>query len=223
MSKKGITPWLVVGGGAGALVAAFFAWRKSAQTTGAITKALAPVGPNAPVGTTRPTVSFDAMLTHYWPFKEGLNAKERLMEGGVHDSNSQPLHTVEDFLAGKSDHVSISGDDEIFPYGQKVLIPWGNQTLVGRVTDTGDHFRGFQKVYRAVGREPLDVCVLSSANAPPNKKVTVQLVPGDDWAARKKRTSAKFVDASKFKGQNVMLGAAEVIVSAYFDALEEGL
>lgn len=226
--------WFLIGGGLTTLVAALWASKKSSDTTSAIEKALAPVNPSMPSSTPRPSATFDAVLTHYWPFKENMSAKERLMEGGVHDTNSQPLYTVEDFLAGKSDHVSISGDDAIFPYGQKVLIPWGNRTLVGRVTDTGGHFRGLNKVYRVEGREPLDVCVFSAANKPPNKRVTVTLIPGDDWA-HKKRTSVKTVATARFKDQTVLTGedapdahrlhfaAAEAIVGAYYEALQKGL
>lgn len=221
--KKSAAPWLIVGGGIASLAAVFFAVRKSSETTDAIKDALAPVSPYAPA---RAPAQLNAVLTHYWPFKENLTAKERRMEGGVNDSNSQPLSTVEDFLSGKSDHVSIAGDDAIFPYGQKVLIPWAGKTLVGRITDTGGNFRGLNKVYRVEGREPLDVCVFSSANKPPNKRVTVTLVPGDDWASRKKRTGVKSIVASKFKDQTVVIGVeavAEALVDAYYASLEEGL
>lgn len=117
-------------------------------------------------------------LTHYYPF-DVRTAKERQMEGEAVDRKKNPLHTVEDFLAGVSDHVSLAGDYTIWPYGQKMLIPWGEHTLVGRVVDTGGHFHGKNKVFRVVGEEPIDVCVFSRDNHPPKSSVTATVVVGD--------------------------------------------
>lgn len=117
-------------------------------------------------------------LTHYYPFDVRTEA-ERKVEGAPEDRKKNPLHTVEDFLAGKSDHVSLAGDYTIWPYGQKLLVPWGDRTLVGRVTDTGGHFHGAGKVFRVAGAEPIDVCVFSRDNHPPKSTVEVQVVVGD--------------------------------------------
>jgi len=116
------------------------------------------------------------------------------MEGAPVDRKGAPLHTVEDFLAGRADHVSVSGDYEIFPYGQKILIPWGDKTIIGRVTDTGGHFHGAGKVYRVVGREPLDVCVESSKTVIPDRDATVTIVPGDNLQKGIPVATGKFKD-----------------------------
>jgi hypothetical protein len=124
-----------------------------------------------------------------------MNVKERLMEGGVNDRLGKPLRTLEDFQAGKTEYVSVSGDFKIFPYGQRIsLSNWPG--VVFRIVDTGCHFyddplklkcsvKGAQKVFRVVGREPLDVCVLSSAT----KVVALQdatIYPGDHFGAKVK-------------------------------------
>ena len=119
-------------------------------------------------------------LTGYWPFQPGLTAAERRMEGAPVDRKGQPLHTVEDFLAGDSDHVSLSGDPDIFPYGQRIDVPWGDKTIVGRVTDTGGHFHGAGKVYRVIGAEPIDVCVDSSSTKIPKTTVDARVIVGDN-------------------------------------------
>jgi hypothetical protein len=148
-----------------------------------IKDAIQGVAPPAAPGQTN-TVSL--RLTHYWPFKQGMTAAQQLMEGGVHDALSKPLHTVEDFFAGKADYVSLSGDLQghkgtIWPVGQKLIIPWGDKTITGRVVDTGDHFHGAGKVFRVLGSEPIDVCVYSSDNAPPKSVVDAQVVVGDTF------------------------------------------
>jgi hypothetical protein len=150
--------------------------------------------------------SISLRLTGYWPMT--AKSGEQAMEGGVHDRKGRPLHTVEDFFSGKSDHASLSGDDSAWPYGQKLLIPWvDGQTLVGRVTDTGGSFRGANKRYRIVGDEPIDVCVFSKTTKVPTE-VTAQIVRGDTLDK-----PGRDIVSSKFQGQTVvgglnMLGAA---------------
>ena len=146
------------------------------RTATAMKDAVSGAAPPVPNGASN-TIS--SHLTGYWPFQEGLSAVERRMEGAPVDRKGAPLHTVEDFFAGKADHVSVSGDFNIFPYGQKVLIPWGDRVVVGRVTDTGGHFHGLGKVFRVFGAEPLDLCVATSATVIPKKTVDVQVVVGD--------------------------------------------
>jgi hypothetical protein len=123
-------------------------------------------------------VSVPLRLTHYYPFA-AATAAERKMEGGTNDRKGRPLRTVEDFLAGKSEYVSLAGDWTLWPDGQKILIPWGDKTLVGRVVDTGGHFFGSKKVIRATGYEPIDVCVFDKNNRPPKSLVTGRVVSGD--------------------------------------------
>jgi hypothetical protein len=167
---------LIVGGIStlGASLAAIFMARKSATAT---KDAVSGVSPAAAPGMLN---AVTLHLTGYWPFQAGLSATERKMEGAPVDRKGKPLHTVEDFLAGKSDHVSLSGDPDIFPYGQKISIPWGDTTTItGRVTDTGGHFHGLGKVFRVAGAEPIDVCVLSSATVIPKKTVVASVIVGD--------------------------------------------
>lgn len=145
-------------------------------------------------------------LTGYWPFS--ATASERKMEGGLHDRRGGDLHTIEDYFAGKSDHVSLSGDDAAWPYGQKVTFSWSDgRKVVGRVTDTGKNFRGSNKVYRAQGREPIDVCVASSSTKVP-VEVTATIIKGDSLD---KRAS---LDTSRFQGQSVTVGALHMLGAA---------
>jgi hypothetical protein len=227
---------LLIGGGAAALVAGLFvAKKKSDDTADAIKKDLGapPVIPAAPTSTpaaasvaiTNPKYpTFAGRVTGYWPFQEGLSATERKMEGAPVDRKGAPLHTIEDFLSGKSDHVSVSGDYTIFPYGQKILIPWGPTTLTGRITDTGSHFHGILKVFRLPGTEPLDLCVASSKTPIVNRTPTVSIVPGDNFE------QGRAVATNKFQNQTVVTGmdrakiaAAEAILGAYYAALETAL
>lgn len=143
--------------------------------------------------------SINLRLTGYWPFT--AKAGEKQMEGGVNDRKGKPLRTVEDFFAGKSDFVSLSGDDAAWPYGQKVVFPWvDGRQVVGRVVDTGSHFRGVGKVYREDGFEPIDVCVASSATKVP-KEVTAQIIAGDHFDK-----PGVLVATNLFKGQTVTVG-----------------
>ncbi len=144
--------------------------------------------------------TFKVHATGYWP--STARPDERKMEGENVDRIGSPLSTVEDFLAGRSDHVSVSGDDAIFPYGQKIIVDWFGKEIVGRVTDTGSHFRGLKKVYRIAGEEPLDFCVASSSTPVPKGAVAAQIVQGDTWASKTKKTVAE-VDKGRFRGQVV--------------------
>jgi len=195
-NRSVVGPLLLIGGGIATTVAIIFAQRKSSATTQSIVEAVN--GPSVKPGQ-YPEVNIRA--TGYWPFT--ARDDEKKMEGGTKDRKGNPLHTVEDFLAGKADFVSLSGDDAVWPYGQKLLIPWvGGKTIVGRVVDTGSHFRGAGKIYRVVGYEPIDVCVESSKSEVP-KKITAQIVPGDSFDKKKD------VVVSKLKDQSVSLAGDE--------------
>ena len=158
--------------------------------------------------------SFKVHATGYWPAT--ARSDEKSMEGKNEDRIGAPLHTIEDFIAGRSDHVSISGDIDVFPYGQKLLIEgWPDApNLVGRVTDTGSHFYDAgglvkkgkaSKVYRVIGEEPLDFCVVSSKTFVPKHNVVAQIVVGDHWISRTKRT-IKELNTSNIRDQNVVTG-----------------
>lgn len=212
-------PLFLVGGGIASVAAAFFAVRKSGQTTDAIKAAvssppLAPMIPGAPAN--RPAVAIHA--TGYWPYVSGLSAADRKMEGGTTDRKGRPLHTLEQHLSDPTNHpyVSCAGDYEIWPDGQRVsLSPW--PTAVFRVVDTGGHFHGVNKVFRVTGEEPLDIAVDSSKTAVPKSGVIASIYPGDNFA------SGRSVVASKFKDQTVVTGIATAIVDAYYDELARGL
>lgn len=179
-------PILIASGG-GVAVLAYIASRKAAAHVEEM-KSMAEGG-----GT------FKVHATGYWPFS--AKASEKKMEGAPVDRKGKPLHTVEDFLAGKADHVSVSGDDAIFPYGQLLVVDWGGKSIKARVTDTGGHFRGAGKVYRVIGEEPLDFCVESSKTAVPKSNVTAQIIKGDHWDK-----AGKAIATEGLKGQNVMVG-----------------
>lgn len=181
---------LALGLGAGGLAAAVTGWilsRRSAETEAATVSAIATGG------------TFQARLTGYWPFTAKTEA-EKKMEGGHHDRKGKPLHTLEQHLADPSAHpfVSVSGDDAIFPYGQRISIStWPN--AVFRVTDTGGHFRGSGKVYRVTGLEPLDVCVDSKETKVPKTPATVRIFKGDHFDK-----PGREVASGKFQGQSLV-------------------
>lgn len=177
---------LVLGGAAAAGGAYLFASRKSEQVKEATMAAIASGG------------TFQARLTGYWPFT--AKDSERKMEGGVNDRKGKPLHTLEDAQAGRAPYVSVSGDDAIFPYGQRLAIStWPG--VVFRVVDTGAHFRGSNKVYRVSGLEPLDICVDSSQTHVPKTAATVTIAKGDHFDK-----PGKEIATSKFQGQEVAVG-----------------
>ena len=124
--------------------------------------------------------SIELRLTGYWPFT--ASASEQKMEGGVHDRKGKPLYTIDDFFAGKSDFVSLSGDDSAWPYGQLLLFPWADGRIVrGRVVDTGRNFRGSSKVYRAISaRGRIDVRVYAKSTKVPTE-VNATIIRGDHF------------------------------------------
>lgn len=176
--------WWWLGGGA--LLALLLGARTAQQTEDAVANG----------GT------IDVRCTGYWPYKANLSAAERLMEGGVNDTHSNRLYTLEEFQAGQAPYVSVSGDDAIWPYGQRIALgQWPG--VIFRVVDTGGNFRGAKKVYRVVGREPLDICV----NGPETKLTasdTCTIFYGDDLRTSAKDRTPAEVQASLFRGQEVV-------------------
>jgi hypothetical protein len=152
---------------------AYLLFRKSAAEVKTITTAVESK-PGAP-----PT-KVSLRLTTYWPFT--AKAHERKREGGTEDRTGRPLHTLEQHKADPSAHpyVSLAGDDAIWPYGQRLIIPALGENLIFRIVDTGGNFRGPGKVIRAAGYEPIDVCVQSSATKLP-PTVEAFIVPGDNF------------------------------------------
>lgn len=91
---------------------------------------------------------FKARGTGYYPDSSPL-------EGGFVDRRDQPLRTLQDFLSGKANYVSVAMDSKAFPYGTKLRIPeleakYGKQVEF-RVVDTGGAFVG-------KGTSRIDVC-----------------------------------------------------------------
>lgn len=127
--------------------------------------------------------TLNVKLTGYWPFKQGLNAAERLMEGGITDRTGNPLHTLEDHIENPSEHpyVSVAGDYKAWPYGQRIEIPnWPG--VIFRVVDTGGNFFGAKKVYRVAGYEPLDICVRGPETVIDPSRSTATVAAGDSFA-----------------------------------------
>lgn len=197
-------PFVLIGGGVAALIAAYFANRKSNQVTASIADAVTGAGPGPQPDdvVTLPAVppggsQVKIRTTGYWPFVAGLSGAALKMEGGTNDRKGKPLYTLEMYQADpvKAPYVSVSGDPTIWPYGQRIALDfWPG--IPFRVVDTGSHFTGAGKVYRMAGYEPLDICVNSSTTKVP-LTATATVFPGDNFA------KGAAVAMGKFKGQTV--------------------
>jgi hypothetical protein len=185
---------LLLGGGTLLGGGAYLAWRRGTKTTDDVKKALEGVTDIATPPAERGKVHVRA--TGYWPYT--ALPDERKMEGGTNDRKGKPIITLEQHQAdpAKYPYVSVSGDLDIWPYGQRISIDaWPG--AVFRVVDTGSHFHGSGKVYRVVGYEPLDIAVQSSQTPVP-KLVTATIYPGDNFE------KGKAVASSGFKDQTVV-------------------
>jgi hypothetical protein len=200
MSRK--TNMMLIGGGVAlAGGAAYLAFRKSVKTTESVQKAIAGVTDIDTPPSERGKVKVRA--TGYWPYT--AREDERQMEGGTKDRKGKPIITLEQHLADPATYpyVSVSGDDALWPYGQRISIDaWPN--AVFRVVDTGSHFRGAGKVYRVAGYEPLDIAVNSSKTKVP-KLVVATIFPGDNFE------HGKAVATSGFKDQTVVVGEGRTV------------
>jgi len=97
----------------------------------------------------RVTSSFTSRGTGYYPSSSSL-------EGGFNDRAGKRLRTLQQFLAGDAEYVSVAMDSSAFKYGTRLRIKeldakYG-RAIVFRVVDTGGAFRG-------KGRSRIDVCV----------------------------------------------------------------
>jgi hypothetical protein len=191
------TNMILIGGGVAlAGGAAYLAFRRSTKTTEDVQKAIEGVTDINTPPSERGKVKVRA--TGYWPY--AATEAEKKMEGGTNDRLGHPIITLEQHLADPAAHpyVSVSGDPDIWPAGQRISIDaW--PTAVFRVVDTGSHFHGAGKVYRVVGYEPLDIAVNSSATPVP-KLVTATIFPGDSFV------KGKAVATGGFKDQTVVVG-----------------
>ena len=186
---------LIVGGIAavGTTVAALFASKK---TTDEVKNAVAGLDKQgAPVLPMGAGVTVPLRLTGYWPYS--ARPDEQKMEGGTTGAAAWRKKRVVDPATGKRvqlvtvemhradpgryPYVSLSGDPDVWPWGQKLSIPWSDgKPIAARVVDTGQHFTGAGKIFRIVGREPLDVCVQTSATKV-IAKTDAMIAPGDHW------------------------------------------
>jgi len=117
------------------------------------------------------------------------------MEGGINDRKGKPIITWEQHVSdpSKYPYVSVAGDFNIWPYGQRIVMPEFPKVVL-RVVDTGGHFFGAKKVFRVIGHEPLDVAVADEGS---HKRLgiprttTISVVPGDNFEAGKAVAYAK--------------------------------
>lgn len=109
-------------------------------------------GPDEPTGASadeiRVTSSFTSKGTGYYPDSSAL-------EGGFNDRRGVRLRTLQQFLAGSADYVSVAMDTNAFRYGTRLRIKEleakYHRAIVFRVVDTGGAFRGR-------GRTRIDIC-----------------------------------------------------------------
>lgn len=97
--------------------------------------------------------SFTSRGTGYYPANDAL-------EGGFVDRKGARLRTLQQYLAGSADYVSVAMDSRAFAYGQRLRIreleaKYG-RSIVFRVVDTGGAFRG-------KGRSRMDICVANAS------------------------------------------------------------
>jgi uncharacterized protein YgiM (DUF1202 family) len=112
--------------------------------------------------------SFRTRGTGYFPDSSA-------MEGGFVDRRGAKLRTLQQYLAGNADYVSVAMDTNAFGYGQKLRIreleeKYG-RVIEFRVVDTGGAFRG-------KGRSRVDICVANrsaSLDATINGMLTVTI------------------------------------------------
>ena len=113
-----------------------------------------------PSKNTKPGEWFPVRLTEYHP---DAPPSARKREGGPKDRIGQPVRTIEDFRAKRSDYVSVSADlilqDRTVPYGARVYLD-GWPDVVFRIVDTGENFMGNTKQIRQAGHEPMDIATL---------------------------------------------------------------
>ncbi len=92
---------------------------------------------------------YRARGTAYYPHHSRLG-------GGFLDRRGRPLHTLQDYLAGRAPYVSVAMDTRAFPYGTKLRIPElearHGRPIELRVVDTHGAFR-----WRGTSR--IDICV----------------------------------------------------------------
>lgn len=93
----------------------------------------------------------------YRSFKTGYYPHSSDMQGGFLDRTGRPLQTLQKYLRGQAQYVSVAMDhtDRRFPYGTMLRIPQIEKAfgrcILFRVVDTGGAFVGR-------GHEKIDLC-----------------------------------------------------------------
>lgn len=113
--------------------------------------------------------SFVSRGTGYYPANNS-------MEGGFLDRKGAKLRTLQQFLAGRADYVSVAMDSKAFAYGQRLRIKeleakYG-KTIIFRVVDTGGAFRG-------KGRTRIDICTANrsaSLDSTINGRLNIEVI-----------------------------------------------
>lgn len=113
--------------------------------------------------------SFVSRGTGYYPANNS-------MEGGFLDRKGAKLRTLQQFLAGRADYVSVAMDSKAFAYGQRLRIKeleakYGKK-IIFRVVDTGGAFRN-------KGRARIDVCVANrsaSLDSTINGRLNIEVI-----------------------------------------------
>lgn len=116
------------------------------------------------------TVTYQAKGTGYYPDASAL-------EGGFTDRQGKPLRTLQDFLKGEVQYVSVAMDKDLkIPYGTTVTIPEieasYKKPIEFRVVDTGGAFTG-------KGYTRIDICTAdepASRDPAINRMLTLQFL-----------------------------------------------
>jgi hypothetical protein len=157
------------------------------------------------------TATINVRLTTYYTGGY-TSAAEAIQEGGANDAAQKPLITLDQHLADPSTYpyASLSGDNTVWPYGQRVsLDAWPQATF--RIVDTGGHFSSnFNKVYRLAGYEPIDVASAKPEAAAAGHPTTavMTIYPGDDFASQKP-TGAQSLNWSNVQGQSPAMAGGD--------------
>lgn len=92
--------------------------------------------------------AYKARGTGYFPSTDPL-------EGGFFDRRGKPLNTLQEYLDGKADYVTVATDVHAFPYGTWLCIPeldaHFDMPIRFEVRDTGEAFVG-------KGTSRIDIC-----------------------------------------------------------------
>jgi hypothetical protein len=94
-------------------------------------------------------------------------------EGGPTDRLGKPLSTLQDFLEGKSDHVSVAMDSKAFPYDSTLNCKQLDEQYADRLKQLGVDHIPFKVVdtggdFKNTGTSRIDICTRSRDDAHEN-------------------------------------------------------